>query len=276
MSKWKSEEVIVNDISFHITRTGGSKSPLVLVHGVSDEGLCWTPVAASLSADYDVIMIDARGHGRSEAPESGYDLLTLANDLHGVILALRLNKPYILGHSMGAATALVMAALCPQVPQAILLEDPTPWWVSPRDSDFSQGAEAIRNWALRLKSQTREQIITEGREQNPLWSEEELAPWADSKVRFSMNAINNLFNTNLTAGINWEEDLPRISCPVLVLTADLDKGAAVAPSDAEALQTLVPQLKVEHIAHAGHNIRREQFPHFMEAVRAFLSAASEE
>jgi pimeloyl-ACP methyl ester carboxylesterase len=270
MTIWQSIDVQVNSIQLHIARTGGDKPALVLVHGVSDDGLCWSPVAVDLSADYDVIMVDARGHGHSDAPESGYDLLTLANDLHGVIRTLGLNKPLILGHSLGAVTALVMAALYPQISRAILLEDPPAWWVRSPDSEFSQGAGAIRDWALQLKSQTREEIITEGRIQNPLWSEAELAPWADSKVRFSLNAITYLFASNPTAGVDWEESLPRISCPVLALTADPEKGAAMTPEGVEALRALVPQLQAEHIADAGHNIRREQFAHYMEVVRAFL------
>jgi pimeloyl-ACP methyl ester carboxylesterase len=237
---------------------------------VSGDGLSWSPVAAAFSAAFDVIMVDARGHGHSDAPESGYDLLTLANDLHGVIWALGLNKPLILGHSLGAVTVLVMAALYPQIPRAILLEDPPAWWVRSPDSEFLHGAGAIRDWALQLKSKTREQIITEGRTQNPLWSEAELASWADAKVSFSLNAITNLFATNHTTGVDWEESLPRISCPVLVLTADLEKGAALTPAGVEALQALVPQLQVEYIPHAGHNIRREQFACYLEVVRAFL------
>ncbi len=123
---------------------------------------------------------------------------------------------------------------------------------------------------MQLKNQSRDQIISDGREQNPLWSEAELAPWADSKVHFSLDAMTNLLATNHTAGIVWEEVLPRISCPVLVLTADLEKGAALTPAGVEALQALVPQLQVEYIAHAGHNIRREQFACYLEVVRAFL------
>ena len=59
---------MVNGLKLHYTRTGGAKPPVVLAHGFSDDGLCWTPVAEALAADYDVVMVDARGHGRSAAP----------------------------------------------------------------------------------------------------------------------------------------------------------------------------------------------------------------
>jgi hypothetical protein len=60
---------------------------------VTDDGLCWSPLARLLEGERDVIMVDARGHGRSSAPEGGYDPLTQGRDLAGVIAALGLKKP---------------------------------------------------------------------------------------------------------------------------------------------------------------------------------------
>jgi len=103
----------------------------VLAHGFSDSGLCWTPVAEALEADYDLIMIDARGHGQSDAPEHGYGSAEYAADVAGVIGALQIQRPAVLGHSMGAATALALAGLYPDIPGAILLEDPPAFWSAP-------------------------------------------------------------------------------------------------------------------------------------------------
>ena len=83
MSSWQSGDVEANGLRLHYTRTGGAKPPVVLAHGFSDDGLCWTPVAEALEAEYDVIMVDARGHGRSEARERGYGSAEQAEDLRG-------------------------------------------------------------------------------------------------------------------------------------------------------------------------------------------------
>ena len=69
MTGWQSGFIPTNGIHVHYTRTGGDKPLVVLAHGFSDDGLCWTPVAQLLEADYDVTMVDARYHGRSDAPE---------------------------------------------------------------------------------------------------------------------------------------------------------------------------------------------------------------
>ena len=79
-------------------------------------------------------MVDARGHGHSDAPERGYGPAEQAEDLAGVIAALGLERPAVLGHSMGAATALVLAGTYPDVPGAILLEDPPAWWTDWADT----------------------------------------------------------------------------------------------------------------------------------------------
>ena len=85
MALWQSGDIGVNGLRLHFTRTGGDKPQVVLVHGFSDDGLCWTPVAKALEGDFDVIMVDARGHGRSEGPEQGYGQEDMAGDLAGVI-----------------------------------------------------------------------------------------------------------------------------------------------------------------------------------------------
>lgn len=55
MSDWQSRTVEVNGLTLHYTRTGGDKPTVVLAHGFSDDGLCWTPVAKQLEADYDLV-----------------------------------------------------------------------------------------------------------------------------------------------------------------------------------------------------------------------------
>jgi len=270
---WQSSTIQSNGIRMHYTRTGGAKPALVLAHGVTDDGLCWTPVAEALAPDYDVIMVDARGHRRSTATESGYDPSTQAADHDGVIAALSLHKPLLLGHSMGAITSLALAGIYPDTPRAILLEDPPPFWMParpepPRRQDSQAGPGARFG---ELKRKTREQLIAEAHAQNPAWSDAELGPWADAKLRFSPNVLAEVFGANKLALIDWPATLRRIACPALVITADPTRGAALREDGLAALQAQVPQLETAHIPGAGHNIRREQFARYMEVVRAFLA-----
>jgi pimeloyl-ACP methyl ester carboxylesterase len=285
MSSWQSGDIEANGIRLHYTRTGGAdpdnaaKPPLVLAHGFSDDGLCWTPVAEALASDYDVVMVDARGHGRSDAPEEGYGPVEHAADLYGVITGLGLQRPAVLGHSMGGASTLVLAGNYPEVPGAILVEDagafgmrtPAPAQTDAVPTDEERQAQEKRlaerhAWIRDLKDKTREELITGQRAKTPGWSEAELAPWADSKLRLNPHVLNR----DNAAIVDWEAILRRITCPALLITADPALGAIITEEIAGELQAMVPQLRLAHVAQAGHNIRRDQFDRYMEVVRAFL------
>jgi pimeloyl-ACP methyl ester carboxylesterase len=264
MTIWQSGNIDVNGLRLHYTRTCGDKPPVVLAHGFSDDGLCWTPVAELLEADYDVVMIDARGHGKSDLPKRGAGRGGLGGDLAGVITGLGLKQPAILGHSMGAATALGLAGTHPELARAILLEDPPPWWVAtPPARPPARSADSI----IELKRKTREELIAHAHTLSPTWSEAELGPWADSKLRFSFHFLSR----GLGTPVDWPATVQHITCPTLLITADPDKGAIVSPEAAAALQALVPQTRIAHIAGAGHSIRREQFARYMDVVTAFLA-----
>jgi pimeloyl-ACP methyl ester carboxylesterase len=72
MNNWKNGFVDANGIRVHYYRTGGDKPPVVLNHGALDDGLCWTRVTQELEREYDVIMLDARGHGFSQSGNGEY------------------------------------------------------------------------------------------------------------------------------------------------------------------------------------------------------------
>lgn len=270
MGNWQSGTIQVGDIRMHYTRTGGDKPALVLAHGVTDDGLCWTPVAEALAPDYDVIMVDARGHGRSSRADGGYDPATQAADHYGLIAGLGLSKPALLGHSMGAITTLALAGLYPDTPRAILLEDPPPFWMPPRPTPEPPAGErpAPGAWITALKGKSREELMAQARVQSPLWSEAEIGPWADAKLRVDPSVAHVFMPGHMD--MDWQAVAPRITCPALAIMADTGRGAALTTEAAAALQAMVPQLQVVQIAGAGHNVRREQFARYMDAVRSFL------
>ena len=72
MTNWMTGVCEANGISIHYLRTGGSKPPMVLLHGLTGSGSCWSPLARALEDEYDIVMPDARGHGSSSTPLNGY------------------------------------------------------------------------------------------------------------------------------------------------------------------------------------------------------------
>ena len=267
MTRWTEGDVIANGIRIHYYRTGGDKPQVVLSHGFSDSGLCWPRVTEALAPDYDVIMYDARGHGLSEAPEGGYDSETRAADLAGLLAALGLKKPALVGHSMGASTTLYCSALFPNLMSRSVLEDG-----GPRSAARFTPARsaAMHQRALEQRDLTKEQLIALGRKDSPTWDEAELEPWAEAKQRLSPNVIGSTYGTE---SLTWQEAMARVVCPMLLVTADNALGSGVTPEAAAEAQRIKPDLRVVNIPGAGHNVRREQFESFVEAVRGFLAEA---
>ncbi len=269
MSDWLSGDVIANGIKIHYLRTGGAKPPLVLAHGLTDNSLCWTPLVQRLEQAYDCIMVDARGHGQSDAPDAGYTGADHAADYVGVIAALHLSKPAMIGHSMGAATSAYLAAHYPDLVSAIVLEDP-PWRSQAEKATPEQATAFAEAWRARVMAQhglTRAELIEEGRKDRPAWSAAEFEGWATAKQQVSPNALN--YASELSKP--WWEFVAKINCPALLVTADVALGAVVSPATARSAVALNPNIRMAHIAGAGHNIRREQFEPYVRTVREFLA-----
>jgi pimeloyl-ACP methyl ester carboxylesterase len=272
MAEWQSGAVDADGVTIRYTRTGGNKPVVVLAHGVTDTGLCWSALARELESDFDLVMVDARGHGKSDGPEGSYGPDVQAEDLAALIMALGLEQPAVLGHSMGAGTALVLAGTHPDLVGSILLEDPPAWWTEWYDSpEARELVTNMRSRALNYKSLSRDEVIAAGREGHPDWSDAELEPWADSKVAFSPNVLV-VFEPSNRATVDWPATLGRITCPVLLIMADAERGGIITQERADALHAMVPQTEVAYIPGAGHNIRRDQFGPYVEVVREFLKA----
>jgi N-formylmaleamate deformylase len=102
---------------------------VLLAHGITDSAACWDRVAAGLAPSYDVIRYDARGHGASDRATE-YTVDSHVGDLIGMARAMRLDRPVLIGHSMGSVHAALAAAQLDV--RALILEDPH-WPEIPED-----------------------------------------------------------------------------------------------------------------------------------------------
>lgn len=267
-ANWRTGKLQTNGVTLHYQRTGGDKPPLVLVHGFTDSGRCWTALASALEKTFDVIMPDARGHGLSDKPGSGYLYPDYAADLAGLIDVLGLDKPALLGHSMGAGTAAYLAADRPELVSKIILEDP-PWRASGDELDPDQHSWDVDQWLGELrdhKHRSPEALIAFCREQNPRWSLETCTLWAYAKQQLSLD----IFEYMRVKPDPWQGIVSRIQCPLLLLTGDPALGAIITSKTAAEAASLWQNGQAVHIANAGHSIRREQFIPYLAAVKAFL------
>ncbi len=275
---WPDGEVQHDGMPIHYYRTGDPTKPaVVMLHGFTDFGLCWAPVAAALANDYDLIMIDAIGHGRSGGTERGFRERAVG-DVLAVIDALGLHQPVLLGHSMGAGTAAGVAATAPDKIRAVILEDPG--WrdtaqpmgndnlpATPADSSAPLGSPPWLTWIKGFKALSPEERYAQTAQERPDWSEAERLPWADAKALLNLGVFDS---PRIVGNLQWRDTAAKITCPVLLLTADPARGGIVTPEVAADAQQHLKQGQVVNFPTAGHNIRRAAFPDFVTAVRRFL------
>lgn len=255
--------VATNGIETHGWRTGGDGPPLLLLHGLTDNGACWAMLARELAADYDLVMPDARGHGESSAPETGYSLEDRTADAIALIDALHLDRPVVIGHSMGGLTAAQLAAQAPERIRGAILEDPA--FISPENWASPQRLSWKEQHQLTL-AMREEELIARGRAESPRWHPDVFPTWARSKLEAKIAVFDWL---QLPHSDFWAISA-QIAVPTLLVTGEPVLGAIISAEVAAALQASNPLLEVAHVPGVGHCIRYEQPHHFASLTREFL------
>ena len=113
------------DLHLSYLTWGAGGEPVMLLHGLADQGLVWQSLAAALGDRYFSIAPDLRGHGESsKPPETDYDSQQLAADLETLAQHLNLEQVHVVAHSWAAKAALLWARQQPQRIRSLVLADP--------------------------------------------------------------------------------------------------------------------------------------------------------
>ena len=250
----------VDGNNIHYLKTGGSKPPLVLLHGLTGSGACWTPLARALDADYEVVMPDARGHGGSSTPLSGYRSEDHAGDVVGLMHELGLSAPFLLGHSMGGMTAAVVASQLGTAIRGVILADPT--FLSPERQREVYESDAAEQHRRLLDSDPRV-VRAQARVRHAHRSAELIELVTDARLRTRPCTFDVLTPPNP----EYRELIAAIQVPILLVIAD---QGIVSRETARELQSLNPRVRIEQIPNAGHAIPYDQPEGFEAVVRSFL------
>ena len=251
-----------NGITIHYRRAGGCKPPLVLLHGLTGNGACWVPLARSLGDEYDVVMPDARGHGKSSTPLYGYRYEDHARDVIELIRELGLSAPILLGHSMGGMTAAVVASLAAEVVRGVILVDPT--FLSPQRQREVCDSDVIEQHR-RLLSQDSCDVSAQLRLQHARRSSEIVDLITSARLQTRLSAFDVLTPPNP----EYHQLVTSIDVPILFVIGD---AGVVSFETAKELQSLNSHVRIELIQDAGHGVQYDQPERFEAVVRAFLSS----
>ena len=264
MTNWTSAVCEANGIDIHYLRTDGSKPPLVLLHGLTGSGACWSPLARALEAEFDVVMPDARGHGNSSTPLNGYRYEDHARDVVGLIQGLGLAAPVLLGHSMGGMTAAVVASQIAAPIRSVILADPT--FLSPQRQREVYESDAVEQHR-RLLSLDRADVLAQARVRHAHRRPEFVELVVEARMKTPIRAFDVLTPPNP----EYQHLVSAIDVPILLVIGD---NGVVSLEMAQELQNLNPRLRVEQLQDAGHGLQYDQPERFEVVVKSFLQTTA--
>lgn len=261
------------DGRFHYLSWGAEhveRPSMLLLHGAMSSARSWVRVGPALADRYRVYALDMRGHGDSIKPPGGsYSLRQTADDVVACIEVLKLERPVLVGHSWGGAVAIVVASgAATEKPAPLLskliLEDPA--------CNFEQG-DAEKRIPLDTKdigrpaAELRSELIAA----NPEWTEADREGKIDALSKVSREAVISVFEQASQMG-NLLPLFGRFTIPTLLMRADPGRGSIIPQTywDEARSYLLAPSLAIQ-IGGASHNIHRDSFAAFMQAVNAFLA-----
>src|SRR3989440_3415952 len=103
----------VNGINLYYESQGTGR-PLILLHGGLGSGEMFGPVLPQLAERHQVVTVDMQGHGRTADIDRPIDVRLMAGDIAALIDHLKLDKPDLVGYSLGGGVALQTAVKYPK------------------------------------------------------------------------------------------------------------------------------------------------------------------
>jgi pimeloyl-ACP methyl ester carboxylesterase len=120
---WTHRHVAANGARFHVAETAGASPAgrlVVLLHGFPEFWWAWRHQLPALAvAGHRAVALDLRGYGGSDKTPNGYDPVTLAGDVAGVVKALGAREAVVVGHGWGGYVGWAAAALHPRQVSAL-------------------------------------------------------------------------------------------------------------------------------------------------------------
>ena len=265
--------------NFHhqITGPAGNSPKLVFLHGVMGFSSNWRRIAKAFENEYQVLVFDQRGHGRTTLrPPSGYAPEDYGDDLRQILDELGWEEINLVGHSMGGRTALHFGASYPQRVTRLVIEDIGPNLPENRQSTvikiidtvpvpFPDRQAAKTYFESTFFEQFKEVSQPKGLAAylfaNISENEQKQAVW-----RFSVPAIRESMAQG-RMGDRWDE-VRALRMPTLIVRGEHSTDLTRDVYE-EVLETN-PVIEGVEIADAGHWVHSDKPDEFIEALRRFL------
>jgi pimeloyl-ACP methyl ester carboxylesterase len=248
--------------SIHYEMSGEGK-PLLLIAGIASDGASWGPLLPLL-AGRQLILIDNRGSGQTKV-EGPIEVAEMVSDCAALLDQLGLDNVDVVGHSLGGAIGLMLAARFPgkvgrivtmasgtrSAANRVLFHDMSRLYFTMVPQDWFR---LLYQWLFSEPFFVNESNVAGAALASTMYKHRQ-SPGDFARQVAALDRVNPV-------------DLTAIACPVLALTAELDLLAR--PRNVTELHRNVPRVEFATIAGAAHSIHWEKPAETAAAITAFL------
>ncbi len=234
------------------------------MHGLTGSAETWWRVAPWFAENgWHAVAVDLRGHGASPRMLGDEELGDLAADVYETVtdlLGSGAQVDVLLGHSLGALTAMKLCEVRPNLARRLVLEDP------PSGNDPNETAREVQEGAARAREDP-QALAREMLSENSSWAE-----------RDATNSVAGLRDCDAGAlarfrrhGLRWDlvALAGAIPVPTLFLLGDEDLGSALPVSERASIANALRRGSVEELE-AGHNVHRDDFEGYVRVLGDWL------
>ncbi|GLW01103.1 hypothetical protein Slala05_47340 [Streptomyces lavendulae subsp. lavendulae] len=262
MVTWTERIVIRDGVRLSCRDWGGSGSPVLLLHGLAGHAGEFDAVAAHLSARHRVVALDQRGHGASERRPADVSREAHVADVLAVAARLGLDRPVLVGQSLGGHTAMLTAAAHPDLVRGLVLVDAGPAAAAP-DTPATID-EGLGSWPLPFPSldAAREFLGSDA--------------WAAGLERRHDGWYPRFDRDVMVAAITpvttrpWWPEWQRVACPALVVLGE--RGIVPPAEAAEMLRLAGPDSTLVSVPGSGHDVHLDRPEVLHPLLSGFLDA----
>ncbi len=274
---YRSGHIVLRQMRFHFLEWGQRGAPaIVLLHGGHQSCHSWDLVSLHLARKYNVFALDQRGHGDSEwARDVEYTNHTMSLDAEAFIKAIGVERPVLMGHSMGARNSMLLAKRDHSYLRAMVIVD-----VGPEVSE--RGRAAIAGFVqANQEFDDLDHFVANVQKYDPYRKREHiertvkynLLQRADgkfiSKCDYNPRRLGVMRGQGPLESLTLD-DVRGYNLPVMVVRGE--NSNILEQDAAERFGAALPNGRLTVVPNCGHNVHGQNTKGFLVALNSFLDS----
>jgi pimeloyl-ACP methyl ester carboxylesterase len=274
---YRSHNIVLRQMRFHYLEWGAADAPpIVLLHGGHQSAHSWDLVSLHLARRFRVLALDQRGHGDSEwARDVCYTNHEMSLDAEAFIAALGLQRPIVMGHSMGGRNAMLLTRRDPSLLRALVVVDVGP--------ELSERGRAVIAGFVRDNEEflDLEDFVRNVQRYDPYRSRSHIERTVKYNMlqradgKFVSKCDANPRRLGLVRGTGPLENIKLEDARAFDLPVLLVRGAdsrILTPEAAERFRDALPRGRLVTVPNCGHNVHGQNTKGFIEAITGFVES----